>query len=136
MGCCAEPAAVHIAHVLQRLHFFQFFTRPYRKKRFNFFLIIHTTYRKKKITRLDDFLHTHTPYIFHPTCGPLLLLSPAVKCLGPAGDFPNGGGYVANLPFCGILLIFSPSLKLYDLLQKQNLHDLMIFLYTTCIFTT
>ena len=38
MGCHTEPAAVHIAHVLQRLHFFQFF---------NFF-IIYTTYRKKK----------------------------------------------------------------------------------------
>ena len=25
MGCRTEPAAVHIAHVLQRLHFFQFF---------------------------------------------------------------------------------------------------------------
>ena len=25
MGCRMEPAAVHIAHVLQRLHFFQFF---------------------------------------------------------------------------------------------------------------
>ena len=41
MGCRTKPAAVHIAHVLQRLHFFQFF---------NFF-IIYTTYRKnKKIT--------------------------------------------------------------------------------------
>ena len=76
MGCHTEPAAVHIAHVVQRLHFFQFFnffynlhdlpqikiTRPYRKKKFIFF-IIYTTYRKKKlhaftakkITRLDDF---------------------------------------------------------------------------------
>ena len=25
LGCRTEPAAVHIAHVLQRLHFFQFF---------------------------------------------------------------------------------------------------------------
>ena len=42
MGCHTEPAAVHIAHVLQRLHFFQFF---------NFF-IIYTTYRKKKLHTL------------------------------------------------------------------------------------
>ena len=26
MGCCTEPAAVHIAHVLRRLHFFPFFS--------------------------------------------------------------------------------------------------------------
>ena len=25
MGCHTEPAAVHIVHVLQKLHFFQFF---------------------------------------------------------------------------------------------------------------
>ena len=80
MGCRTEPAAVHIAHVLQRLHFFQFFnffynlhdlpqkkkiTLPYRKsKKIQFFFIIHTTYSKKKnythlqqkkITRLDGF---------------------------------------------------------------------------------
>ena len=38
MGCRTEPAAVHIAHVLQKLHFFQFFS----------FFIIYTTHRKKK----------------------------------------------------------------------------------------
>ena len=76
MGCRTESAAVHIAHVLQRLHFFQFFnffynlhdlprkkiTLPSRKKK-SIFFIIHTTYRhkkitrisRKKITRLDDF---------------------------------------------------------------------------------
>ena len=62
MGCRTEPAAVHIAHVLQRLHFFQFFnffiihptyskkkkiTLLYRKnKKIQFFFIIHTTYSK------------------------------------------------------------------------------------------
>ena len=73
MGCYTEPVAVHIAHVLQNLHFFQLFnffdnlhdlpqkkfTRSYRK----FFFIIYTTYRKKflhaftakEITRFDDF---------------------------------------------------------------------------------
>ena len=54
MGCCTEPATVHIAHVLQTLYFFQVF---------NFFLI-YTAYRnkknythllQKKITRLDGF---------------------------------------------------------------------------------
>ena len=87
MGCHTEPAAV--AHVLQRLHFFQFFnffiiyttyrkkkkiTRPYRKKKNNSIFLynlhdlpqkkITRIYRKKKITRLDDFLYT--TYIFHP----------------------------------------------------------------------
>ena len=45
MGCRAEPAAVHIAHVLEKLHFFQFS---------NFFLIIYTTYRKKNYTHLPQ----------------------------------------------------------------------------------
>ena len=60
MGCRTESAAVHIAHVLQRLHFFQFFkfcllTAKKKlhaltaKKKIQFFLIIHTTYRKKKL---------------------------------------------------------------------------------------
>ena len=64
MGCRTEPAAVHIAHVLQRLDFFQFFNFFYnlhdlqqkkkiyttysKKKKIQFFFIIHTTYSKKK----------------------------------------------------------------------------------------
>ena len=94
MGCRTEPAAVHIAHVLQRLHFFQFFNffliiytiyrkkklRPYRKnlKKIQFFFIIHTTCRKKKnythlpqkeITRLDDFFvhDLHFSQKYHAT---------------------------------------------------------------------
>ena len=72
MGCHTEPAAVHIAHVLQRLHFFQFFNFFYnlhdlpQKEKIQFFFIIHTTYsknkkitriysQKNKITRLDGF---------------------------------------------------------------------------------
>ena len=86
MGCRTEPAAVHIAHVLQRLHFFQFFnffyilhdvpqkkkiTHPYRKKKNSIFFIIHRTYRKKKnythlpqkkITQLDDFFCTRVTF--------------------------------------------------------------------------
>ena len=69
MGCRTEPAAVHIAHVLQRLHFFQFFnlfnnlhelpqkkiTRPYRKnEKFTFCFIIQTTYRKKNDMHLPQ----------------------------------------------------------------------------------
>ena len=63
MGCRTEPAAVHIAHVLQRLHFFQFFnffcilhdlphkknTCPYRQKKFNFFYNSHELPQKKII---------------------------------------------------------------------------------------
>ena len=66
MGCHTEPAAVHIAHVLQRLLFFQLLnfcynlhdlpqkkiTRPYRKKKLQFFFVIHTSYRKKEYTHL------------------------------------------------------------------------------------
>ena len=78
MGCRTEPTIVHIAYVLQKLHFFsivQFFLWLHnlpRKKitrtdtfffhRFDFFFT-HTTYRKrkvtrfyrKKVTRFDDF---------------------------------------------------------------------------------
>ena len=39
-----------------------------------------------------------------PTCGPLLILSPALKRRGPL----DGRGYVATLPTCGPLLILSP----------------------------
>ena len=42
-----------------------------------------------------------------PTCGPLLVLSPALKDCGP----PDGRGYVANLPICGQLLVLSPTPK-------------------------
>ena len=55
MGCRTDLAIVDIAYVLQRLHFFF---------NFQFFLIICSTYRKKKftillqktITRIDIFL--------------------------------------------------------------------------------
>ena len=43
MGCHTEPAAVHIAHVLQRLHFFQFL---------NFFNNLHDLPQKKKLHAL------------------------------------------------------------------------------------
>ena len=90
MGCRTEPAAVHIAHVLQRLDFFQFFNFFYnlhdlqqkkknyttysKKKKIQFFFIIHTTYsKKKKITRIyskkkklhDCTVFLYTTYIFH-----------------------------------------------------------------------
>ena len=101
MGCRTEPASVHIAHVLQKLHFFQFFNFfltlhdfPQKRlraltakiKEFNFFFIIHATYRKKKlkafivgkkISRLDDLFCTRltffTGYLAtRPTCEPPL----------------------------------------------------------------
>ena len=43
MGCHTEPAFAHSAHVMQHLHFFQFF---------NLLIIISATYRQKKITRI------------------------------------------------------------------------------------
>ena len=66
MGCRTEPAAVHIAHVLQRLHFFQLFnlfydlhelprkkiTRIYRNKKFNVFFYNLHDLPKKKITHI------------------------------------------------------------------------------------
>ena len=78
MGCSTEAAIVHIAHVLQKLHFFQFsifftnnlhalpqkkITRIYCKKKQTIFLNLHdllqqkndTNLPPKKITRLDDF---------------------------------------------------------------------------------
>ena len=45
MGCRMEPAAVHIAHVLQRLDFFQFF---------NFFYNLHDLQQKKKLHDLPQ----------------------------------------------------------------------------------
>ena len=66
MGCRTEPAAVHIAHVLQRLHFLQFFsffynlhdlpqkkiTLLYRKnkKNSNFFYDSHNLQQTKNYT--------------------------------------------------------------------------------------
>ena len=50
MGCRTEPVVVHIAHVLQKLHFFQFFiyhtNLPLKK--------LHA-FTAKKFTRLDNF---------------------------------------------------------------------------------
>ena len=45
MGCRTEPAAVHIAHVLQRLDFFQIF---------NFFYNLHDLQQKKKLHDLPQ----------------------------------------------------------------------------------
>ena len=81
-----EPAVVHSAHVLQKLHFFQFFFffiyttcrkkkkhyTPLPQKKINFFFNnLHDLPQKrkthidrqKKSARLDDFLYTS--YIFH-----------------------------------------------------------------------
>ena len=66
MGCRKEPAAVHIAHVLQRLHLFQFvnffynlhdlpqkkITRPYRNKKNSIFFYNSHDLPQKKSTRI------------------------------------------------------------------------------------
>ena len=100
MGCRTELAAVHIAHVLQRLHFFQFFNffknnlhalpqkkiaRPYRKKKTIFVYNSHDLpqkkitriYRKQKITRLDDFF-------VHDLHFSLLLVCLGCQCVSAA----------------------------------------------------
>ena len=81
-----------------------------------------------------------------PTCGPLLILPPALKRWGPprrqgfwshlahlwptsdsapcseALGVPRGGrGYVATLPTCGPLLILPPALKRWGPLRRQGL---------------
>ena len=86
MGCCTEPAFVHVAHVMQKLHFFQFFNfflnlrkLPQKKdymhspqKKFQLLFVIYRlyattknymTYSTKKLHELVIFLYTS--YIFH-----------------------------------------------------------------------
>ena len=83
MGCRTEPAIVHIAYVLQKLHFFQFFhffdnlhdfpQNNYTcvQKKIQFFFIICTIYHEKNYTHLpstklhDLTIFVHTSYIFH-----------------------------------------------------------------------
>ena len=78
MGCRTEPATIHIVHVLQKLHSFNFsifFTiyTIYRKRNEQFLFIIYTTYRKKRnytTYRQEKELHDltivlYTSYIFH-----------------------------------------------------------------------
>ena len=66
MGCRTEPAAVHIAHVLQKLHFFQFF---------NFFYNLHDLLQKKKLDAFtakkkhDWTIFLYATYIFHCSKG-------------------------------------------------------------------
>ena len=78
------------SHLLQKK-----FTQLFRKgKKFTRF------YPPKKITCLG--------YVANlPTCGPLLILSSALKRWRPA----DGRGYIANVPICGPLVILSPAMK-------------------------
>ena len=71
MGCRTEPAAVHIAHVLQRLHFFQFFNltiiyTTYRKnKKIHFFYNSHDLQQKKKLHAFTEKkLHGYTVFLY------------------------------------------------------------------------
>ena len=91
MGCHTEPAIVHSAHALQKLHFFQIFNffvanlhdlpqnkmicknkNTHLQKKSIFLNIIYTTYRKK-ITRIcrkklhDLAIFLYKSYIFHPS---------------------------------------------------------------------
>ena len=83
MGCRTEPAAVHIAHVLQRLDFFQFFNffynlhdlqqkkklhdLPQKLKNSIFFYNSHDLQQKKKITRIYSIKKNYTTIRFFCT---------------------------------------------------------------------
>ena len=62
-----------------------------------------------------------------PTCGPLLILPPALKRWGP----PGGKGYVATLPTCGPLLILPPALKRWGPPRRQGLCSHLAHLWAT-----
>ena len=65
-----------------------------------------------------------------PTCGPLLILAPSRKCLGP----PNGKGYVANPPTGGPLLTLSPALGRWGPFRRQGLYSQSALLCVTTDF--
>ena len=94
-----------------------------------------------------------------PTCGPLLILSPALKRRGSprrqglcshrahlwaTSDFVprfeaegislGGRGYVATLPACGPLLILSPALKRRGSPRRQGLCSHFAHLWATSDF--
>ena len=77
-----------------------FFTLGYRKKKIRGFTTkkkIHNFIENKKCMRVTNL----------PICGPLLILSPALRHWGPQ----DGRGYAATTPTCGPLLILSPALR-------------------------
>ena len=62
-----------------------------------------------------------------PTCGPPMILPPALKRWGPLG----GGGYVATLPTCGPLPILPPALKRWGPPMRQGLCSHLAHLWAT-----
>ena len=62
-----------------------------------------------------------------PTCGPHLILFPAVKRRGPAMWY----SYVANLPTCGPLLILTPALKHWEPSGRHGLYSQSTQLWAT-----
>ena len=115
MGCRTEPAAVHIAHVLQRLDFFQFFNffynlhdlqqkkilhdLPQKLKNSIFFYNshdlqqkkkLHAFTAKKKITRLYGFFVHDLHFSRLYGAGMDIILAP----LGGSGSAGGGGGLI------------------------------------------
>ena len=105
MGCRTEPAAVHIAHVLQRLDFFQFFNffynlhdlqqkkkihdLPQKLKNSFFFYNSHDSQQKKNYTHLqhkkklhDYTVFLYTTYIFHLVYTAILRSAPYYNSVG------------------------------------------------------
>ena len=120
MGCRTEPAAVHIAHVLQRLDFFQFFNffynlhdlpqkknlhdLPQKLKNSIFFYNSHDLQQKKNCTHLQQkknyttirFFGTRLTFFTHPPTHPLLHVDPReVIC---AACCFYGGPRISPLP--------------------------------------
>ena len=62
-----------------------------------------------------------------PTCGPLLILPPALKRWDP----PGGKGFLATLPTCGPLLILPPALKRWGPPGRQGLCSHLAHLWPT-----
>ena len=63
-----------------------------------------------------------------PTCGPLVILSPALKRWGPPRS------YIANLPTCGPLVILSPALKRWGPPRQQGLCSPTAHLWASSAF--
>ena len=64
-----------------------------------------------------------------PTCGPPLILPPALKRSPPPPQ--SGKGYVATLPTCGPLLILLPALKRWGPPRQQGLCSHFAHLWAT-----
>ena len=151
-GTCKYGLHVITKKSAQHNNFFG--TRAYRQKKtlhgLTIFFCIHIfcnkNYRtlpqkksEKKVTRLyckEKKLHGFTKnkkYMHEanlPNPGPLLILSPALKCWGP----PDGRGYVATRPTCGPLLILSPALKWWRPPTWQGLCSHQAHLWATSDF--